>query len=128
MEKKRPQLEPRKLRMGKLTSKGKHTVKVGNHPHTNMILKPVIVRGGEYKCRIFETHLKLRDQQPKTIMHIYRLLYQNHGNRKPKIYNRYTHKRKQSKHNTKDSHQITREQKRKGRKYLETNKIKNTTI
>ena len=28
--------------MGKLTGKGKHTVKVGNHPHTNMISKPVI--------------------------------------------------------------------------------------
>ena len=31
--------------MGKLTSKGKHKVKVGNHPHTNMISKPAIVRG-----------------------------------------------------------------------------------
>ena len=30
--------------MGKLTSKGKHTVKVGNHPHTNMISKAAIVR------------------------------------------------------------------------------------
>ena len=42
-----------------------------------MISKPVIMRGGEYKCRIFEMHLKLRDQQLKTIMHMYRLLYQN---------------------------------------------------
>ena len=63
--------------MGKLTSKGKHTVKVGNHPHTNLISKLVIMRGGEYKCRIFEMHLKLRDQQLKTIMYTYRLLYQN---------------------------------------------------
>ena len=31
--------------MGKLTGKGKHTVKVGNHPQTNMISKLVIVRG-----------------------------------------------------------------------------------
>ena len=30
--------------MEKLTSKGKHTVKVGNHPHTNMISKPTIMR------------------------------------------------------------------------------------
>ena len=31
--------------MGKLTGKGKkHTVKVGNHPHTNMISKPAIMR------------------------------------------------------------------------------------
>ena len=35
--------------MGKLTGKGKHTVKVGNHPHTNMISKLVIVREGKYK-------------------------------------------------------------------------------
>ena len=42
-----------------------------------MISKPVIMRGGEYKCRIFEMHLKLRDQQLKTIIHMYRLLYQN---------------------------------------------------
>ena len=34
MEKIRPQLETRKLQMGKLTGKGKHTGKVGNHPHT----------------------------------------------------------------------------------------------
>ena len=33
--------------MAKLPGKGKHTVKGGNHPHTNMISKPVSVRGGE---------------------------------------------------------------------------------
>ena len=54
--------------MGKLTSKGEHTVKVGNHPHKNVISKPVIVREGDYKCRISEMHLKLRDQKLKTIM------------------------------------------------------------
>ena len=63
--------------MEKLTGKGKHTIKVGNHPHTNVISKPVIKIGGEDKCRIFEMHLKLRDQQLKTIMYTYRLLYQN---------------------------------------------------
>ena len=30
--------------MEKLTSKGIHTVKVGNHLHTNMISNPAIVR------------------------------------------------------------------------------------
>ena len=30
--------------MGKLTGKGKHTVMVGNHPHTNMVSKPAIMR------------------------------------------------------------------------------------
>ena len=34
MRKKRPQLETGKLPMAKLTSKGKHIVKVGNHLHT----------------------------------------------------------------------------------------------
>ena len=40
--------------MGKFTIKGKHRVKVGIHPHTNMTLKPAIMRGEEYECRIFE--------------------------------------------------------------------------
>ena len=70
MEKKWPQLEAKKLQMGKLTSKGNHTVKAGNHPHTSMTSKPAIVRRGEYKCRILEMHLKLRDQQIKTILYI----------------------------------------------------------
>ena len=30
-------------KMGKLTGKGKPRVKVGNHPHTNMVSKPKIV-------------------------------------------------------------------------------------
>ena len=61
---------------GKLTHKGKHMVDVGKHPHAHMISKPAILRRGKYKCRILETHLKLRDQQLKKL-YIYRLLYQN---------------------------------------------------
>ena len=63
--------------MGKLTIKGKHRVKVGNHPHTNMISKPATARRGEYTCRILEMHWKLKDQRLKTILFVYRLLYQN---------------------------------------------------
>ena len=48
--------------MGKLTSKDNHTVNMGTHPHTNMISKPAVMRGREYKCRILKMHLKLRDQ------------------------------------------------------------------
>ena len=33
VENERPQLEARELKMGTLTSKSKHTVKLGNHPH-----------------------------------------------------------------------------------------------
>ena len=40
-----------------------------------MTSKPAIVRR-EYKCRILEMHLQLRGQQLKTILCIYRLLYQ----------------------------------------------------
>ena len=69
-------------------------------------------------------HLKLRDQQLKTIVYRYRLLYQNlmvTTNQKSTI-NTHAKKKKQSKHNSKDSHQITREQKRKGRKMNYKNK------
>ena len=77
------------------------------------------MRGKEYKSRIFEMHLKLKDQQLKTIMYIsmYRLLYQNlvvTANQKS-IIDIHTKKKNESKHNTKDSHQITREQNKRGR-------------
>ena len=54
--------------MGKLIGKGKYTVKVENHPHTNMISKPAIMRSREYKYRILEIHWKLGDQQLKSIL------------------------------------------------------------
>ena len=102
--------------MGKLFSKGKHTVKVGNHLHTD-ISKPAIVRRGDHKCRILEMHLKLKDQHYKTILFIYRMLYQIHmvtTNQKSTI-DTHTKKKKESKHNTKVSHQITREENKRGR-------------
>ena len=78
-EKKKASLETRNLQILTvilLTDKGKYTVKVGNHLHTTMIPKPAVVRR-EYKYKIMGTHLKLRDQQLKTIMYIERVLYQN---------------------------------------------------
>ena len=74
--------------MRKLTSRDKYTVKVGNHPHTDMVSKPASMRRQEDKCRILEMHLKLRDQKLKTILFIYRLLHQNltvTTNQKPTI-------------------------------------------
>ena len=62
--------------MGQLIGKHKHTAKVGNHPHTNVISKPIMVRRGEYKCRILEMYWKLRDEQLKTLyMYIYIYTY-----------------------------------------------------
>ena len=61
-------------------------------------------------------HLKLKDQQPKMILFIYRLLYQNPmvtTNQKSTI-DTHTKKKKESKHNTKVSHQITREENKRG--------------
>ena len=82
--------------MEKLTYKGKYTVKVGVHAHTNMKTKPLMVRRGGHKCRVLEMHLKLKDQQIKTIFFIYRLLYQNiMVTANQKIYNRYTHTKKE---------------------------------
>ena len=49
--------------MTRLTNKGIHIIKVGNHLHTNMLPKPEIMRKGRYKCRILEMHLQLKDQQ-----------------------------------------------------------------
>ena len=51
--------------MGKLTDEGKHTVKVGNHLYTNVILEPASVRKGVHKCRMLEMHLKLEDSSLK---------------------------------------------------------------
>ena len=57
-------------------------------------------------------HLKLRDKKLKTILCIYKLLYQNLmviANQKSTI-DIHTQKKKQSKHNTKDIHQVIREE------------------
>ena len=54
-------------------------------------------------------HLQLRDQHLKTILYIYRLLYQNFrvtANQKSTI-DTQTNKKHQLKYNTKDSHQTT---------------------
>ena len=56
--------------MGKLTSKGKHKIKVGNQQQTIMISKAAIMRKVERECRILKKHLKLKDQQLKTILYI----------------------------------------------------------
>ena len=96
--------------MRKLTGKCKHTINIGSHPHANMISKQSIMRKEGYKGSILEMHLKLRDQQIKTIFHGYRLLYQNlmvTANQEFKIHI-YTKKKKQSKHHIKDSQKNTK--------------------
>ena len=81
------------------------------------------------KCRILKMHLKLRDHQLNTILCIKREnLYQNLMEKTNKKYNRHTYKKEkaiQIWH--KNSHQITKEQKRKGIKYNtnKSEKVKN---
>ena len=70
------------------------------------------MRRGEYKCRTLEMHLQLGEQQLKTILYTYRLLYQNFritANQKSTI-DTQTNKKNQLKYNTKDSQQTTREE------------------
>ena len=50
-----------KITSGKVISKEKHTVRVGNYPYTKMI-KPK-TRRREYKHQKWELHFKLRDRQ-----------------------------------------------------------------
>ena len=62
-------------------------------------------------------HLKSKDQQLKIVLLIYRLLYQNlmiSANQKFVI-DTHTQKKKESKHNAKVSHQIAREEYKRGR-------------
>ena len=97
-------------------------IKVGNHPHTNIILKQAIMRKRECKCRILGKHLKLRDQQLKTVFYTYRLLYQNiMGTTDQKSI--HTKKKKQTKHITKDRHLMAREENKRGREEKKTSKI-----
>ena len=58
--------------MKKLTGKGKDNIKIGNHLLTNIISKLASMRRGEDKGRTLIMHLKLRGQQPETILHTYR--------------------------------------------------------
>ena len=78
------------------------------------MLKAVIVRVGKNKCTVVKMYLKLRSPQLKTIMYVYRLLCINLMitiNQKSTI-DTHTKNRKESKHNTKDNHQIIRDNKR----------------
>ena len=70
--------------MRRLTGKGKHSK--GRKSFTNKYdITLAIIRSGEYICSILETHLKFIDQKLKFI---------DHGNCKPKIYNRDTTNKK----------------------------------
>ena len=51
--------------MEKPSGKGKHTIKVGNHPHTNMISKPAIVRRAAMQD--IGNAFEIKDQQLKTV-------------------------------------------------------------
>ena len=55
--------------MGRLTGKGKLTGKVGNHPHTNTIPKPAIMR--KEQMQDTGVHLKFKNQELKIITCIF---------------------------------------------------------
>ena len=72
-------------------------------------------------------HLKLRGQELKTILYIYRLLHHNlsvTANEESMVHKQKNDK--ESKHNTKVSHQIIRQQMRKKRKKTYRNESKTT--
>lgn len=114
--------------MKKLTGKGKDNIKVGNNPLPNMTSKLRRMRKGKDKCRTLKMHLKLRDQQPETILHTYRWLYQNwfYQNIMATTNQITIRKKKQAKLKTGDGQQNTREDntKRKGRKKIQNSNPK----
>jgi len=103
--------------MRKLTGKGKDNIKAGKHPSTNMASKLASMRRGKDKYRTLKMHLKLRDQEPKIILYTYIGLYQNLMGTTHQETTMDTHikKKKPTKHNAKDSQQITREENKRGR-------------
>ena len=65
--------------MTRLTGKGIHTVKVGNHPYTNMLLKSEVVR----RVQMQDTGNALAIKRPTTynLVYIKRDTYiRTHGN------------------------------------------------
>uniref|UniRef100_A0A8D1HM73 exodeoxyribonuclease III n=1 Tax=Sus scrofa TaxID=9823 RepID=A0A8D1HM73_PIG len=94
-----------------------------------MLPKSEIMRRGGYKCKTLEMHLQLRQQQVKTILYTYRLLYKNFrvtANQKSTT-DTQTNKKNQLKYNTKDSHQ-TRRGENKKRREEKSNKNKSKTV
>ena len=109
----------------------RQTYSKGRKSSIDRTSKPAIMRTGEYDCRILERHLKLRGQQLKTILCLdrYRLLYQNFmvtKNQKSAVYI-HTNKKKQPKHNIKDSHQTVREENKEEGKKNDQQKQNQTT-
>ena len=74
-------------------------------------------------------HLQLRDQQLKTILDMYRLLYQNFrvtASQKCTI-DTHTNKKNQLKYNTKESHQIRIGENREGKKKEQQKQIQSNS-
>ena len=83
-----------------------------------------IMRRGGYKCRTLEMHLQLKDQQLQTISYIYKFLHQNFRiTANQNTIETHTNNKNQLKY-TKDSHQTTRGENKKGIKKSNKNKSK----
>ena len=94
-----------------------------------MISTTVIMRGGEYKCRLVKMHLKVRYQQLKINIHIctyiHTYIYLMITTNQKSIIDIHTKKEKESKYNTKQSsNHKRREQKKKGTKKRYENNLK----
>lgn len=82
------------------------------------------MKGAENQRKVLKVHLKLRDYQFKISLSIYQSIYLSiyicvscyikpHGTTNQKsITDTHTKKKKESNHNTKDGHQVPRENKR----------------
>ena len=76
---------------GKAHQQSKHIVKVGNHPHTNMISKPAIIKEESTMQDIENAFEIKRPASKNSLVYIQTAILKPCG--KPKVYDRYTHKK-----------------------------------
>ena len=107
--------------MTRLTSKGKHIIKVGNHPYTNILPKPKILGRGGQKCRILKMHLQLSDQKQNNLVYIQIAKSKPQGNGNQNLQQIHTNKKNQSKHTLKIVINHKRREQERKKKDKETN-------
>ena len=77
----------------------------------------------EYEFRTLEMHLRLRQATQNNIVFLWTAILKHHSKCKTKIYNKHTQKNKrESKHNTTESYQITIEKSKRGKERKKSTK------